>query len=92
MFTNHAELQDKGPMRWLPLLSLPYVLHATPEMIPQTVPYLSAEPARVADWRRRVGAEGFKVGMTWQGNPAHRFDRIRSCPWRRSLRWRRYQG
>jgi Glycosyltransferase family 9 (heptosyltransferase) len=39
----------------------------TPDTVPQQGPYLSAEPERVARWRERLGSQGFKVGIFWQG-------------------------
>ena len=49
-----------------PLLSLPRLLGG----LGAPVPYLAAEPERVAKWRDRVGAQGLRVGIAWQGNPA----------------------
>jgi hypothetical protein len=61
-----------------PLMALP-AIHATTEAtIPANVPYLSAEPDAVARWRERVGDQGFRVGIAWQGNPARREDAGRS--------------
>jgi ADP-heptose:LPS heptosyltransferase len=49
--------------------------------IPRDVPYLFADPERVARWQPHVAAlPGFKVGIGWQGNPAYRFDEYRSIP------------
>jgi tetratricopeptide (TPR) repeat protein len=59
-----ALAQDPRPLRWLPLLSVPGVLGIRPESVPATVPYLSAEPARVAAWRARLGS-GCKIGINW---------------------------
>ena len=33
------------------------------------MPYLQADPERVERWRQRIGGEGFKVGIAWQGRP-----------------------
>jgi hypothetical protein len=60
------------------LMSLPHVLKTTAETLPGEVPYLAAEPAYVAKWRERLGADGFKVGIVWQGNPDYPRDRYRS--------------
>ena len=62
-----------------PLVSLPRLLGTTLASVPANVPYLSADPARVAAWESRLGAEGreFKVGLAWRGNP--RPDPERSC-------------
>ncbi|HET9390827.1 MAG TPA: tetratricopeptide repeat protein [Steroidobacteraceae bacterium] len=54
-----------------PLLSLPWLLGTELESIPGGVPYLSAEPARIDAWRRRLAElPGFKVGLAWQGSVA----------------------
>ncbi len=42
-------------------------------------PYLFAEPALVAEWRRRL-PQGLKIALVWQGNPAYGGDRWRSMP------------
>jgi tetratricopeptide (TPR) repeat protein len=65
-----------------PLLSLPLAFGTTVESIPAAVPYLSAEPARVALWRERIGVEGFKIDICWQGNPSKAVDSGRSFPLR----------
>jgi tetratricopeptide (TPR) repeat protein len=51
------------------LLSLPYIIGTTRATIPASVPYLSADPARVALWRARIGDRGFRVGVCWSGGP-----------------------
>src|SRR5262249_46945800 len=62
-----------------PLLSLPGILRTTLDTIPHSVPYLSAESARVEHWRRELSAlPGFKVGINWRGNPKNPYDRYRS--------------
>lgn len=64
-----------------PLLSLPHLLGTTLDSVPAMVPYLSADPALVDTWRSRLEAQkGFKVGICWQGNPYHKWDRYRSVP------------
>ncbi len=64
-----------------PLMSLPGLLGTTLETVPADVPYLHAEPARVERWKARLeGVGGFKVGVVWQGNPRHPWDRWRSFP------------
>jgi tetratricopeptide (TPR) repeat protein len=56
--------QDARPLRWAPLLSVPGVLGLRPDGVPADVPYLAAEPARIATWRTRLGG-GFKIGINW---------------------------
>ena len=62
------------------LMSLPGVFGTTVETIPATVPYLRAEAALVAQWRERLGPHGFKIGISWQGNPSGKIDIGRSLP------------
>jgi tetratricopeptide (TPR) repeat protein len=62
------------------LMSLPLHFGTRPDTIPAAVPYLKADPARVAHWRERIGGEGFKVGIAWQGNPHVAVDTGRSVP------------
>jgi hypothetical protein len=49
------------------LMSLPRGFGTTLETIPNETHYLSAEPERVAKWRQRLGEDGFKIGIVWQG-------------------------
>jgi len=54
----------------LPLGSLMRVFRTEVSTIPGNVPYLRADPGLRAAWRDRLGDAGFKIGLTWQGNPA----------------------
>jgi tetratricopeptide (TPR) repeat protein len=60
--------------------SLPHLFHTTPQTIPATVPYLSADPARVEAWRQKLAEYGneLKVGLVWAGSQHHRSDVHRS--------------
>ena len=63
----------------VPLMSLPAIFGTTRTTIPAVIPYLSADPVKLEHWRARLAAvPGIKVGITWQGNPLHKFDRHRS--------------
>jgi len=43
--------------------------------------YLETDPALVNAWRERLAARpGLRIGICWQGNPRHLFDRQRSFP------------
>ena len=65
-----------------PILSLPRAFATTEETIPGTVPYLRADPVRMAHWRARVAElPGLRVGIVWAGNPRDlTLDRRRSIP------------
>ncbi len=65
----------------VPLMSLPHVLKTdTEEAVPRDVPYLAADAERVTKWAVRLGSEGFKVGIGWQGNAQFAADHFRSIP------------
>jgi tetratricopeptide (TPR) repeat protein len=66
----------------LPLMSVPFVLALDEAQIPAAVPYLRADPARVAAWSKRLPGDGFRVGICWQGDPRRAIDRGRSIPLR----------
>jgi tetratricopeptide (TPR) repeat protein len=51
------------------LMSLPMAFGTTLETIPAEVPYLQTEPGRVERWRQRLGREGLRIGIAWQGRP-----------------------
>lgn len=50
------------------LLSLPRGFQTTLETIPAPTPYLHAEPDLAARWAKRIGNEGFRIGICWHGN------------------------
>lgn len=65
------------------LMSVPALLDLDVPSIPRAVPYLFAEPERIAAWRPQLQKlPGLKVGICWQGNPLFRVDRYRSIPLR----------
>lgn len=63
-----------------PLLSLPGLFGTRLETIPADVPYLAAEPDAVDSFRKKIGTQGFKVGLVWAGNPSLTNDRNRTIP------------
>jgi len=66
----------------LPVMSLPHVLGIIPAAMPTSVPYLFAEPDRIAAWAERLPADRFRVGIVWQGRPVTMIDKGRSIPLR----------
>jgi Flp pilus assembly protein TadD len=60
----------------VPLLSLP----ARTNLPGAQPPYLFAEPDRVAAWKSRIGQNGFRVGINWQGHSGRFEDKGRSIP------------
>jgi len=65
----------------VPMLNLPAIFHTELASVPAEVPYLSPPDDLVARWGDELGPPGgLKIGISWQGNPKHGRDRIRSLP------------
>lgn len=73
---------------WSPLMSLPHLLQTGEDTQAQRIPYVQADPARMALWEPRM-VQGqtaaaqeprrtVRVGLVWQGNPAFENDAARS--------------
>ncbi|MSP49870.1 MAG: tetratricopeptide repeat protein [Alphaproteobacteria bacterium] len=54
----------------LPLGSVMRVFATEISSIPGNVPYLQAAPDRRERWQSRLGLRGYRIGLTWQGNPS----------------------
>jgi hypothetical protein len=66
---------------YVPLLSLPAVFGTTVDNVSADAAYLSPSADRLAAWRDELApVAGRRVGVAWQGNPAHRQDGRRSFP------------
>jgi tetratricopeptide (TPR) repeat protein len=52
------------------LMSLPLHFKTGLTTIPAAVPYLTAEPGKIAFWKERIGPDGFRIGICWQANRA----------------------
>ena len=67
---------------YVPLGSLPMLAETRVASIPAPVPYLRANPARVATWRARLDsllpAGARRIGLVWAGGSGHVNDRTRS--------------
>lgn len=74
-----AMLEPRNFHRFVPMLSVPYIVGTDTDSIPGDVPYMTAPDAKVAQWRDRLAEHpGFRVGLVWRGNPQHVNDRFRS--------------
>jgi hypothetical protein len=62
----------------LAISSLPRAFSTREASIPAPVPYLHAEPERVAFWRQKMAGPGLKVGLCWRGSQDFRVDMRRS--------------
>jgi Tfp pilus assembly protein PilF len=74
-----------------PLLSLPRIFETTLETVPAEVPYLAALPALVERWSVELGpADGFKIGVAWQGSIEHKKTARGRSGWLISNRCRKF--
>ncbi|HVX84226.1 MAG TPA: tetratricopeptide repeat protein [Phycisphaerae bacterium] len=64
-----------------PIMSLPGMFKTTLENVPNTVPYIAADPARVAHWKQRLAASRnrFRVGLVWEGGAFQAENFLRSA-------------
>ena len=69
-----------GVKSWVPLLNLPRALGLSPQQYRGRVPYLAVDRERRARMRARIGDQGLRIGIVWQGNPAAPVDANRSVP------------
>src|SRR5260221_485264 len=60
-----SEASDTGCDCQIPLLSLPGLFGADFRLIPATARYLTAEPARVKRWRRKLPKGRRLIGICW---------------------------
>ena len=65
---------------YIHLASLPRVFGTEADSVPAAVPYIDVDPERRSRWSRRVGGDGFKVGLVWAGDANHLRDKHRSVP------------
>jgi tetratricopeptide (TPR) repeat protein len=69
-----------------PLLSLPRLFRTTFATIPAEIPYLVADQALAADWRRRLtGLSGLRVGLAWAGGQSAQQSDYSAMDRRRSI-------
>jgi hypothetical protein len=66
------------------LPSLPLAFRTELETIPARVPYISVSPLLIHRWAERLGDRALRVGLVWAGNPAQKWDQVRSL---RRLSW-----
>jgi len=64
---------------YCPLMSVPAALGTTLATIPCDIPYLRADPSKVAEWRERLAPIRRPwVGLAWAGSPRHHNNHNRS--------------
>jgi ADP-heptose:LPS heptosyltransferase len=69
---------------WVPLLSLPHYFATEFGTVPAGIPYLTADPARIALWRQRYTAKSqpgaARIGLVFHANPVSASATGRSIP------------
>lgn len=83
VFSFDDSVPSSGWDFWVPPMSLPLYCATRLDSIPAPIPYLAAEPARVAKFSALLpasGATGLRVGLVWKGNPNFENDADRSLP------------
>ncbi len=63
---------------WTPAISIPLYCGTRLDSIPASLPYVRAEPQRVARWQASLPTQGLRVGLAWKGNPKFENDADRS--------------
>lgn len=61
------------------VMDLPAIFQTDLDSIPADVPYLLPDQQAIAQWKRRLPADTFNVGIVWAGRPTHGNDSNRSC-------------
>ena len=65
---------------WILPGSLPGLFQSDLDTIPNALPYLAADPQRLAYWQGRLPVASCRVGLVWKGAAAHKNDQRRSLP------------
>jgi tetratricopeptide (TPR) repeat protein len=67
------------------LYHLPHLLKLSLNTIADTTPYLTADAARVAAWRTKLGADGCKIGVVWRSDKSGYVPRLNDASLFRAL-------
>lgn len=61
------------------IMDLPGLFKTTEHTIPDSVPYIHADPIKTEKWSRELAGPDMKVGIVWAGSARHTNDCNRSC-------------
>lgn len=62
-------MDDESYDAQIAISSLPHAFATRLDTIPTPIPYLHPESGLKEKWAARIGADGYKIGIVWQGNP-----------------------
>src|SRR5207244_609536 len=69
-----------------PLLTLPSIMKTVEKTIPSAIPYLTADPKLVNEWREKLAADkNLKIGICYQGNDKYSTAFLRAAVAAKSL-------
>ncbi|MFZ6849294.1 tetratricopeptide repeat protein [Undibacterium sp. RuRC25W] len=80
VYSYHLDVDKSGWDYWVPLISLPFLCGTRLESIPAHIPYLRADPEKIASFSSLFSDKTFKVGLVWQGNTLFENNDDRSIP------------
>lgn len=81
VISRNQEILEAKFDYWTFVMSLPKYLAGTLDAIPANTPYLFADPAKTAAWRKRLSTtigDCRRIGLVWAGRPTHNKDSSRS--------------
>ena len=62
----------------IPLMSLPLLFETDTSSVPCNAFYLSIDLDQEKKWKKKIGNDGFKIGICWKGSGAYERDYLRS--------------
>ncbi|VWB78818.1 putative TPR repeat protein [Burkholderia lata] len=65
---------------WISIFSLPHLISATSDAVPNTIPYIFAPKKSIDKWKKIVPRDTMQIGLVWRGSPHHESDAFRSLP------------
>ena len=69
---SHADINHFKLDKWIPLMSLPWILGVTPSKPIIQTPYLKTRPTLIKKWRTKLKSrKAFTIGIKWQGTPSN---------------------
>ncbi|MFC5397628.1 tetratricopeptide repeat protein [Undibacterium jejuense] len=86
VYSYELNVDKSGWDFWTPIISLPYFCGTHLNTIPASLPYLSADPDKVAALNTLFSNDKFKVGIVWQGNTLFENNEDRSVAQLETLR------